>query len=135
MDVNKASVLAMFDHGWNQGNIDVFADSIADSVVFHYAGSSRELSREQMGAMVLRWREAFPDLSMNIDDIIAEGNTVATRLTLSGTHEGVWAGSEPTGRRVSMALTMFFRFEDGRMVELWESDDQIGFRKQLGIDP
>jgi len=131
----KASVHAMIERGWNRGDVGVFSSTIADSVVFHYAGSPREVSREEMGAIVLRWREAFPDLRTDTDGLIAEGELVAARLTLSGTHKGPWGGAAPTGTRVRMASMMFFRFENGKLVELWESDDQLGFRRQLGIIP
>lgn len=126
-------VLSMFEDGWSRGDVGAFSSTIADSVLFHYAGTPRRLSRDEMGEIVLRWREAFPDLRMDIEEMISEGDIVAARLTLSGTHEGPWRGAPPTGRRVSMALMMFFRFEDGRMVELWESDDQLGFQRQLGL--
>lgn len=129
----KASVVSMFDGGWNRGEVGIFTSTIADTVRFHYAGSPRELNRDQMSSIVLQWREAFPDLHMEIEELIAEGDIAAARLTLSGTHQGIWGSAEPTGRQVSMALTMFFRFENGKMVEIWESDDQLGFRRQLGI--
>lgn len=125
----------MFNNGWNRGQTGVFKETIADTVLFHYAGSPRKLSQEQMSEIVLRWREAFPDLQMEIQELIVQGDIAAARLNLSGTHEGSWAGAAPTGKQVNMALMMFFRFEDGKMVELWESDDQLGFRKQLGIIP
>jgi steroid delta-isomerase-like uncharacterized protein len=131
----KAAVTSMFEQGWNRGEVEVFSSSIAETVDFHYAGSPQVVSREEMGAIVLRWRDAFPDLRMAIDELIAEGNLVAARLTLSGTHEGPWRGAAPTGKSVTMALMMFFRFEDGKLVELWESDDQLGFRRQLKMLP
>lgn len=121
----KSAVRALFETGWNHGRMEAFSSTLADSVVFHYAGTPAELSRAQMGDIVRRWREAFPDLHMEVEDLIVEGDRVAARLTLSGTHEGVWRGKPPTGRRVRMALMMFFRFENGRIVELWETDDQL----------
>lgn len=130
-----AAVHSMFEDGWNSGDTGVFDESIADSVLFHYAGSPREMTRGEMSEIVLRWREAFPDLRMDIQELVIRQDLAAARLTLTGTHEGPWAGAEPTGKQVSMALMMFFRFEDGKMVELWESDDQLGFRRQLGIIP
>ncbi|MEX2425853.1 MAG: ester cyclase [Thermomicrobiaceae bacterium] len=131
----RASVIQMIQQGWNRGDTTVFTDSIADAVTFHYAGTPRAVTQEQMSAIVLQWRAAFPDLNMSIDEIIAEGDIIAARLTMSGTHQGEWTGTAPTGRSFTMALTMFFRFEHGKMVELWESDDQLGFREQLGISP
>lgn len=129
----KPLVVAMIEEGWNLGDVEVFSSTIAEDVLFHYAGSPREMSREEMAATVLRWREAFPDLEMKIEALIQERNLVAARLEFSGTHEGSWRGASPTGREVTMALMMFFRFENGRLVELWESDDQLGFRQQLGL--
>lgn len=129
------AVAMIFNEGWNKGNVEVFGETIADSVLFHYAGSPKKYSLEQMSQIVLQWREAFPDLHMNIEGLVTEGNRAAARLTLTGTHEGTWAGADPTGKQVEMALMMFFRFEGGKMVELWESDDQLGFQQQLGLLP
>jgi uncharacterized protein (TIGR02246 family) len=131
----REAVAAMVERGWNRGELDVFATTMADSVLFHYAGRPRTLTREEMGATVQRWREAFPDLRMEIHEMVAEGDLLAARMTLSGTHQGPWAGAAPTGRRGSMALMMLFRFEGGKLVELWESDDQLGLRRQLGLLP
>lgn len=131
----QEAVHSMFEEGWNRGIITSFDETVADSVLFHYAGSSQTLARDEMSQFVIRWREAFPDLRMDLEELIIEDDLAATRLTLSGTHEGVWAGAEPTGKQVSMALMMFFRFEEGKMVELWESDDQLGFQRQLGLIP
>ena len=129
----KRLVRSMIEEGWNRGDIAAFEVSLADSVHFHYAGTPRTLTRDDMAQLVLRWREAFPDLRMEVEELLAEGELVAARLTLSGTHRAPWAGVAPTGKRIKMALMMFFRFEGAKMVELWESDDQLGLRRQLGI--
>lgn len=131
----QEAVHSMFEDGWNRGDIASFDETVADSVLFHYAGAPRTLTRDEMSQFIVRWREAFPDLRMDLEEILIEDNLAATRLTLTGRHEGPWAGAEPTGEQVSMALMMFFRFEDGMMVELWEVDDQLGFRRQLGLIP
>lgn len=131
----KAAVVSTVERGWNRGEVEAFQSAMADSVIFNYGGTPRPMSLDQMGAAVLRWREALPDLEMEIEELVAEDAIVAARLTLSGTHRGPWRGVEPTGKHVSMALMMFFRFEDGKVVELWEVDDQLGFRRQLGIEP
>lgn len=131
----QESVHSMFEDGWSRGDIASFDETIADSVLFHYAGSPRTLSRDQMSEFIVRWRESFPDLKIDLEELLIQDNLAAIRGTLSGTHEGPWAGAEPTGEKVSMALMMFFRFEDGKMLELWEVDDQLGFRRQLGLIP
>lgn len=131
----QEAVHSMFEEGWNRGDIASFDETVADSVLFHYAGSTRTLARDEMSQFVIRWREAFPDLRLNLDELLIEGNLSAARLTLTGTHEGHWGGAEPTGKQVTMALMMFSRFKNGKMVELWEVDDQLGFRRQLGVIP
>ena len=72
---------------------------------------------------------------MEIEELLIENDLAATRLTLSGIHMAPWAGAETSGEHMSMALMMFFRFEDGKMVEFWEVDDHLGFRRQLGLIP
>ncbi len=130
----RTAIAAMTERGWSGGDVDAFRTSVADSVDFHYAGGApRRLSREELGEIVLGWRRAFPDLRMGVEEVVVEGDLAAVRARLEGTHEGAWRGAEPTGERVGMSLMMFMRFEDGRMVELWESDDQLGFRRQLGL--
>jgi predicted ester cyclase len=93
------------------------------------------VSLEEMGTIVLRWREAFPDLRLEIEELIFENDIGEALIMLSGTHEELWRGAEPSGHKVTMALMMFFRFEDGKPVELREVDHQLGSRKRLGIIP
>lgn len=129
---HRAAVVSMVERGWNDGETDAFGSVIAESVDFHYSGSHRVVTRQEMSDIVRRWRAAFPDLHITIDEMLAEKDMIAARMTLSGTHQGSWRGLEPTGRTVTLAMMMFFRFENGLLVELWEVDDQLGFRKQLG---
>ncbi len=130
----RAAIADMMEEGWSRGDVDAFATTVADSVDFHYAGASpRRVSREELSEVVLAWRGAFPDLRMEVEEVLVEGDLAAVRARLEGTHRGPWRGAEPTGKQVGMSLMMFMRFEDGRMVELWEADDQLGFRAQLGL--
>jgi predicted ester cyclase len=64
-------------------------------------------------------RTAFPDLHFEMEELIAEGDAVAGRLTMSGTHEGPLMGTPPTGRSVRQDHMHFVRFEDGKAVEHW----------------
>jgi steroid delta-isomerase-like uncharacterized protein len=133
MNELKDAVAAMFEGGWNQGDVSAFATRAADPMIFHYAGLKRSLSVQELGQIVHRWRAAFPDLRITVDEMISEGDIVATRTTFTGTHRGSWAGAKPTGRTITMVQTLFFRFESGKLVEVWELEDQIAFRKQLGL--
>jgi steroid delta-isomerase-like uncharacterized protein len=68
-------------------------------------------------------RQAFPDLSIAVEDVMAEGDRVAARVTLSGTHRGEFQGIAPTGRRVEVRAIDLFRIEDGKIVEHWGHAD------------
>jgi predicted ester cyclase len=78
-------------------------------------------------------RTAFPDLHFTIEELIAEGDVVAGRLTMSGTHEGPLMGMPPTGRSVQQAHMHFVRFRDGKAVEHWGVRDDLGMMQQMGI--
>jgi predicted ester cyclase len=78
-------------------------------------------------------RNAFPDLHFEIEGLVAEGDMVAGRLTVSGTHEGSLMGEPPTGRSVRNNHMHFVRFRDGKAVEHWGLREDLGMMRQLGL--
>jgi predicted ester cyclase len=80
-------------------------------------------------------RTAFPDLPFTIEELIAEGDLVAGRLTMRGAHDGSLMGMPPTGRQVHEAHVHFARFRDGKAVEHWGVRDDVGLLRQLGVMP
>ncbi len=89
---------------------------------------------EETKAWVAPFRASFPDTHMEIIDLIAEGDTVVGRFTCSGTHLGNWLGHEPTGRRFEAIDEVgIYRFRDGRIVESWGLEDNLGRLEQLGL--
>ena len=79
------------------------------------------------------WRAAFPDLAIAVEDLVAAGDRVAARWTLRGTHRGAFLGVSPTGRRVTVAGTEFYRLAGGKIVERWAVVDTDGLLRQLGV--
>lgn len=77
--------------------------------------------------------EAFPDFEATVEDIIAEGDIVAMRVTLSGTHEGEFNGIAPTGESFEIPNMVFTRIEDGKIAERWAQGDLLGMLTQLGV--
>ncbi len=76
-------------------------------------------------------RAGFPDLSITVEDVMAEGDRVAARVTMRGTHRGEFQGISPTGKRVEVKAIDMFRISDGRIVEHWgHADDPTGFLRQ-----
>lgn len=78
---------------------------------------------------------AFPDLHITIEDVIAEGDKVVSRNTVSGTHQGEYMGIPPTGKVVTWKEIMIVRFEDGRITETWGVADVLSQMRQLGVIP
>ena len=73
-------------------------------------------------------REGFPDLSVVVEDVMAEGNWVTARVTMRGTHRGEFQGIAPTGKRVEVRAIDMFRIREGKIVEHWgHADDPTGF--------
>ncbi|MBS1679431.1 MAG: ester cyclase [Actinobacteria bacterium] len=82
-----------------------------------------------------RLHAAFPDLHVEIEDLIAEGDKVVSRNTVTGTHRGAFMGLPPTGRSVSYNEIFVARFAAGRLVETWGVVDMASLMRQLGLLP
>ena len=97
-----------------------------------------ELYAPTLAPRAKRWiapfRASFPDVHMEVVELIAEEDTVVGRFTCSGTHLGAWRGHAPTGRRFEAIDEVYiFRFSDGRIVHAWGLEDTLGRLEQLGL--
>jgi steroid delta-isomerase-like uncharacterized protein len=128
---NKASFRRYLEEVFNQGNLEV-AEEIFERYVSHQPdGSTFERGPEDVKRFVGEFRSAFPDLRISIDDQIAEGDKVVTRITLRGTHQGMFRGTAPTGKEVEINGITIFRFSsEGKVVESWDSYDQFRMMRQ-----
>jgi steroid delta-isomerase-like uncharacterized protein len=130
---NKALIRRFYEEVWQRGNLGVADEVFADSYERHdlRAGEPTpgpEGQKEIAGA----FRAAFPDLSWEIDFILADGEFVVGRWTASGTHLGAWAGVEATGKPMRFSGVNIFRLSDGKVVEIWNHRDDLGLMQQLG---
>jgi steroid delta-isomerase-like uncharacterized protein len=76
---------------------------------------------------------AFPDVRVTVEDLIGEGDKVAVRWTIRGTHLGELEGVPPTGRQVTMGGIEIHRYRDGKIAEVWHYEDTAGLMRQLGV--
>jgi steroid delta-isomerase-like uncharacterized protein len=131
-DEHKAVVHRFVDEFWNRGNVDVADELLAPNAVIHepVAGTPADLK-----AVAAEFRTAFPDWHSTVEEMIAEGDSVAERWTGRGTHRGALQGIPPTGKRVEVAGVVFYRFEDGRIVEFRGRFDTMSLMQQLGVAP
>jgi len=81
------------------------------------------------------WYDAFPDLHVTIDDMVAEGDKVAARVTWTGTHKGEIMGIPPTNKKVTFSLITISRIAGGKIVEDHGQFDALGLMRQLGAVP
>jgi steroid delta-isomerase-like uncharacterized protein len=118
------------------GDIDGFAEFVADDFVEHEETPGFEPSREGVKALFTMYKAAFPDLGMEAEDIIVSGDKVVARVRATGTHQGEFAGMPPTGRKVDVQLIDIFRFgDDGLVHEHWGVTDALSLLQQLGAIP
>jgi predicted ester cyclase len=90
--------------------------------------------REGLKRQIAQLRTAFPDLDIAIEDSVAQEEKVVVRWCLQGTHKGplpMFGIREPTSEEVTMTGISIFRFENGKIVEIWQEGDYLGLRHQL----
>jgi steroid delta-isomerase-like uncharacterized protein len=132
---NKALVRHFVDEVQSAGNIDALDEICSPDFVNHSAPLGVPSNCEGVKQLTVMFRQAFPDSYFTIEDMMAEGEKVATRKTFHGTHQGEFMGILPTGQQVSMGLIDIVRIADGRVVEHWSMADNLGMMQQLGIVP
>ena len=132
---NKSLVRRFVDEVQSGGNIDAIDELCSPEFVNHSAPPGVPSNREGVKQLTAMFRRAFPDSYFTVEDMIAEGDKVATRKTFHGTHRGEFMGIPPTGQRVSIGLIDIVRIVDGRVVEHWSMGDNLGMMQQLGVIP
>ena len=135
-DENKALVRRFFEEIWNNKNIDVADQLIADDHINHDPASPMEVRGpdgfKQLARMYIA---AHPDLRFTIEDQIAEGDMVVTRWTASGTQQGPLMGLPPTGKHATVSGIQTDRIAGGKLQESWVNWDTLGMLQQIGAVP
>jgi steroid delta-isomerase-like uncharacterized protein len=132
-DENKALVRRFYEEVWDRGNSDFVFEVFADNYVRHDLRATEALpGPEGQKKIADDFRAAFPDLRLTVDLIVGEGDYVVGRWTASGTHRGPWGTIEATGRKATFSAVNIFRFEDGKVVEIWNHRDDLGLAQQVG---
>jgi steroid delta-isomerase-like uncharacterized protein len=130
---NKAVVQRDIEEVFNKGNIAIISEIIGPDWVFYGPGGLEFKGQEGFKQIVATLRNAFPDLHMTIEDMVAEGDMVAVRYIMRGTFKGKLMSMAPTGNQFTMPSALFIRFKDGKAVETREIYDQLTLFQQLGV--
>lgn len=140
---NKQKARAYLDAiaAHDDGRIEDLEAYVAEDVLNHNPVSGDDMAPgEQRGIEAFRRHaeaitQAFPDLSFDVQDMLAEDDRVMVRLVLTGTHDGPSMGFEPTGKAVTFSSIVVYRFEDGKIVERWGESNTLGFLQQIDAFP
>jgi predicted ester cyclase len=124
-DLNRAVIRRIFDEGFNKRNLSVLDEVIAPEYVNHDMLMSRP-GPEGFKEVVRAVLRGFPDIAITIDDVVSDGDRVATRGHFVGTHKGEFMGIPPTGRRVDVSFIDVWRLVDGKAVENWVRLNTLG---------
>ena len=131
---NKETFRRYIEEVWKDENLHIADEVFAEKYLSHQSdGSVLERGPEDVKKFVTEYRSAFSDIEDVAEDMIGEGDKVVTRWTLRAAHTGDFRGIPATGNRVHVTGIGIFRFsEDGKVVESWDSLDQLGMLRQLG---
>lgn len=130
-DEQKAAVRRYLEGAWNQGNLAVIDELMAPGYNRYTAAGS--LDREGQKQRIAAFRAGLPDLRLVVERMLAEGDQVAFRIHLSGTHDGPLLGVAPTHRPVTITATDILRFDEhGAIAEHWGDLDELGLLRQIG---
>lgn len=134
-DANKRLVQRFFHEMVVAGNFDNFDEIVHDDYVDYTQPPGWAVDRSGLRLQIEYLRFAFPDIHVDIFEVVGEGDVVVHRQMLSGTHLGEFFGIPPTGNQVEMAGFHLFRIRDGKLIEHRAANDELGMLRQLGAIP
>jgi steroid delta-isomerase-like uncharacterized protein len=129
---NKAIVTRWFDEVWNQGKAETIDKLLAPHAIVHGLGPAPLVGPAGFKAFHAAYRNAFPDVALQVDDLIAEGDRVVARWSGRGTHKGDGLGFAATNKPANFRGMTIVRVQNGQLVEGWNQFDQFGMLQQLG---
>ncbi len=130
---NKALIRRIAEEIFNKKNLALADELVDTNYVFHAPGGQEEKGRERFKQMQPKLFTTFPDIRLTIEDMVAEGDKLAYRYTLRGTHKGDFMGIAPTGKQFELSGIAIGRVIGGKIVEEWDSSDMLGMMQQLGV--
>lgn len=134
---NKALMRHLYEEVFNQRNLAAIDDFVAPTFVNHSASQLglTDGDLEHVKPFLSTVFQAFPDLHYTVEDLVAEGDTIVARLTVSGTQHGAFMGIPSTGKHATVSDIEIFRITGGKAVECWVQVDFLSLLQQLGAIP
>jgi len=135
MPEDAKSLVRQFYDAVGAGNFSVIDELVADDFVDREVFPGLEANREGVKQFFAMVRSAFPDLRMEVREMLADDDLVAVRVIATGTHEGEFMGMSSSGRRIEVQVFDLFRIRDGQVTEHWGLMDAMTMMQQLGGVP
>jgi steroid delta-isomerase-like uncharacterized protein len=126
-----ADIVRAFYEPFRTGDTSAYAGILAEDWIDLPLAAGQEQGPAGMAAQIALFRHAMPDYDVEHQDIIVQGDKVAVRNTVSGTHQGAFMGHEATGKRVEMRTMDVHQVRDGKIVTTWHLEDFAGLMAQL----
>jgi steroid delta-isomerase-like uncharacterized protein len=117
----KARFRRGMDRTWNHGDQDAIDELYAADVVIHNSAPGTPAGIEGVKATINGFRAAFPDLQLTVENVLADGDMVAERWSMTGTQQGEFMGNPPTGEKTTMSGLALVRFADDKIAEIWSA--------------
>ena len=133
VEENKALIRRFYEEVWAKGDPNVSEEVFHDDYIRHdLRAGSAEPGPAGQTKIALDFRRGFPDVDWHVDMILGDGDFVVGRWTATGTQTGRWGPVEATGRPIAFSGVNIFRFENGKVAEIWNHRDDLGLMTQLG---
>jgi len=132
MSQNKQLVQTFYEEVINGGDVDKIDELVSEDFVEHEEFPGISPDRDGVKDFFRLLRSAFPDVHFTPEDVISDGELVASRFTMTGTHEGEFMRVPSSGRQVTVSGIDIIRVRDGKCVEHWGQFDALGLLQQLG---
>ena len=135
VEANREVVRRFIEEFKNKGNHGIVDELVASDFVHHFPDPRIPGGCEGFKLLGQSVANAFPDVHVTVHDLVAEGDRVVERNSVSATHKGEFNGIPPTGKKVSWTEIDMYRLQNGKIVELWPEIDFLGLLTQLGAIP
>jgi steroid delta-isomerase-like uncharacterized protein len=124
-------IVRAFYEPFRTGDTTAYSEILADDWIDLPLAPGQQQGPDGMAGQIALFRHAMPDYNVEHQDIIVQGDKVAVRNTVSGTHQGAFMGHEPTGKHIEMRTMDVHQVRDGRIVATWHLEDFAGLMGQL----
>jgi steroid delta-isomerase-like uncharacterized protein len=132
---NKAMVRRFWEEVFNGRKLSLIDEIFTADWVYHGVGGLKVYGPEGLKQFLTEYYNAFPDMQVKVENLIAEGDKVVSHMTSRGTHKGELMGIAPTGKQVTVPVICISRFVDDKIGEDWEIIDLFGMLQQLDVIP